>query len=115
MLSKIPEGSSSTVPSSNPRGRSVRAQGPDSLITIPLPLGPAWPQAPVSPIAAQSFYSFSNWSGHGFQTLASAAEEGVGWRKWAPSVRIPVSPVVQHQGMHRESDLQLPIIVNFQL
>lgn len=82
----------------DPPGRSANslglgsAQGPDSLITIPLPLGPAWPQAPVSSLAAQSFHSFSNQSGQAFQILAQAAEEEVGWRMWVLSMPNPVSP-----------------------
>lgn len=82
----------------DPPRRSANSLGlgstrePDSLITIPLPLGPAWPQAPVSSLAAQSFHSFSNRSGQAFQTLAQAAEEEVGWRMWALSMPNPVSP-----------------------
>ena len=57
-------------------------------------------------MAAQSFHSFSNLAGQGFQTVPNAAEEGVGWRKWAPFMPSPVSPMVQHQRMGRGSDLQ---------
>lgn len=87
--------------------------GPDSLITIPLPLGPAWPQVPVNPITAQLPF-FSNWSGQGFQTLANSGEERMDWREWPPLYPPLCLPWSSIKGCVEEVtfSFSLPIICN---